>query len=107
MCIYIYIYFQDRTARIWSLPGLVPEAALKGHKRGIWSVEFSPVDQCIMTASGDKTIKIWAIEKIKKDEPWKVVCLKTFEGHMSSVLRASYITRGTQFVSCGNEANAD
>lgn len=66
---------------------------LRGHKRGIWSVEFSPVDQCVITASGDKTIKIWAISDGS--------CLKTFEGHTSSVFRASFLTRGTQFVSCG------
>lgn len=69
---------------------------LKGHKRGIWSVEFSPVDQCVITASGDKTIKIWAISDGS--------CLKTFEGHTSSVIRASFLTRGTQFASCGNLA---
>lgn len=66
---------------------------LKGHKRGIWSVEFSPVDQCVMTSSGDKTIKIWAISDGS--------CLRTFEGHNSSVLRAAFLTRGTQLISCG------
>lgn len=70
-------------------------AKLKGHKRGIWSVEFSPVDRCVLTASGDKTIKMWTLDGS---------CLKTFEGHTSSVLRASFITRGTQFVSSGMQA---
>lgn len=55
------------------------------------------MDQCVITASGDKTIKIWAISDGS--------CLKTFEGHTSSVLRASFLSRGTQFVSCGNEPN--
>lgn len=87
---------QDRTACVWRLPDLVSVVVLKGHKRGVWSVEFSPVDQCVMTASGDKTIKIWAISDGS--------CLKTFEGHTSSVLRASFLTRGTQVVSCGNGA---
>lgn len=89
---------QDRTACIWRLPDLVSVVVLKGHKRGIWSVEFSPVEQCVITASGDKTIKIWSISDGS--------CLKTFEGHTSSVLRASFLTRGTQFVSCGNVANS-
>lgn len=66
---------------------------LRGHKKGIWSVEFSPVDQCVITSSGDKTIKIWAISDGS--------CLKTFEGHTSSVLRASFVTCGAQFVSSG------
>lgn len=68
---------------------------LKGHTRGIWSVEFSPVDQCVITASGDKTIKIWAISDGS--------CLKTFQGHTSSVLKTSFISRGMQFVSTGNK----
>lgn len=55
-------------------------------------MEFSPVDKCVLTASGDKTIKMWTLDGS---------CLKTFEGHTSSVLRASFVTRGTQFVSTG------
>ena len=87
---------QDRTTCVWRLPDLVSVVVLKGHKRGIWFVEFSPVDQCVITTSGDKTIKIWAITDGS--------CLKTFEGHTSSVFRASFISRGTQFVSSGNVA---
>jgi len=34
-------------------------------------VEFSPVDQCIATTSGDKTIKLWSLGDYS--------CLKTFE----------------------------
>lgn len=36
---------QDRTVRLWALPGLAAGATLRGHKRGVWAVEFSPVDQ--------------------------------------------------------------
>ncbi|OMO84994.1 hypothetical protein CCACVL1_10485 [Corchorus capsularis] len=91
---------QDRTACVLRLEtkdrtavNLVEVVRFVGHKRGIWSVEFSPVHKCVITASGDKTVKIWAIDDGS--------CLQTFEGHTSSVLRVSYLTRGTQFVSCG------
>lgn len=36
---------QDRTIRLWTLPGLVAGLTLRGHKRGVWAVAFSPVDQ--------------------------------------------------------------
>lgn len=60
-------------------------------------MEFFLVDQCVMATSGDISIKIWAVSDGS--------CLKTFEGHTSSVLRASFLSRGTQFVSCGKSAN--
>ncbi len=71
---------------------------LKGHKRGIWSVEFSPVERCVITSSGDRTVRIWHVPDGS--------CLKTFEGHTSSVLRASFLSRGTRFVSSGNQKSA-
>ena len=36
---------QDRTVKVWNLPHLTPGMTLRGHKRGVWSVVFSPVDQ--------------------------------------------------------------
>jgi U3 small nucleolar RNA-associated protein 13 len=36
---------QDRTIKLWTLPTLVAGLTLRGHKRGVWAVAFSPVDQ--------------------------------------------------------------
>lgn len=36
---------QDRTVKLWKLPDLVLVQTLRGHKRGVWDVAFSPVDQ--------------------------------------------------------------
>lgn len=60
-------------------------------------MEFSPVDQAVLTASGDMKIKIWSLTDGS--------CLKTFEGHTASVLKCSFITRGTQLISAGMERN--
>jgi len=68
---------------------------LRGHKRGIWCAEFSPVDRCIATGSVDSTIKLWALSNY--------TCVKTFEGHSNSVLRLAFINRGMQLVSAGSE----
>lgn len=65
---------QDRTAKLFSIAYTAktkstPATAslnllgtFKGHKRGVWSVKFSPVDQCIATASGDRTVKLWSLQ---------------------------------------------
>ena len=75
------------------MPNLTPVCVLRGHKRGVWSIAFSPVDQAIASASGDKTIKLWNI----KDGS----CLRTFEGHVASVLKVAFLSAGTQLLSAG------
>lgn len=74
--------------QIWRLPDLVLVTTLRGHKRGVWAAQFSPVDQAVATASGDKTLRLWALAD--------GTCLKTFEGHTASVLRLSFLSAGTQ-----------
>ena len=63
-----------------------------GIKRGIWSVEFH---RSINTASrsGDRTVKLWSISDF--------TCVKTFEGHMASVLRIRFMSNGMQMMSSG------
>ena len=78
--------------QVWQLPDLVQTLTLKGHRRGVWSAAFSPVDQVVLTGSGDASVRLWALTDGS--------CLKTFEGHSASVLRASFITHGTQVGAC-------
>lgn len=49
---------------------------------------FSPVDQVVVTSSADCTIKLWSVANL--------TCLKTFEGHESSVLRAEFVSKVSQ-----------
>ena len=51
----------------------------------------SPLSQCVLTASADTTLKLWAVNDCS--------CIKTFEGHTMSVLKAVFITRGMQIAS--------
>ena len=50
-----------------------------------------PLSQCVLTASADTTLKLWAVSDCS--------CIKTFEGHTMSVLKAVFITRGMQIAS--------
>lgn len=87
---------QDKRVKIWNSSTGEPIAELKGHKRGITSIAFTPGDSTIMaTSSGDKTIKLWSLSDF--------TCAKTFEGHTNSVLQTLFITNGTQILSSGSD----
>lgn len=51
---------QDKTAKVWRMPNLTPVATLRGHRRGVWSVEFSPVDQ--VWNSVGKCGNVWGVQ---------------------------------------------
>ncbi|KXN88826.1 putative U3 small nucleolar RNA-associated protein 13 [Leucoagaricus sp. SymC.cos] len=98
---------QDRTAKIYEIiytPSSQISAArgelklvgtCKGHKRGVWTVKFSPTDRLVATGSGDKTVKLWNLDDFS--------CIKTFEGHTNSVLRVDFLTMGLQLVTSASD----
>ena len=89
---------QDRTVKIWSTEEGEVQGVLRGHRRGVWSVQFAPRDVpvisgdadsvngnrgLILTGSGDKTVKIWSLIDYS--------CLRTLEGHTNSVLKVLWM----------------
>lgn len=68
---------------------------LRGHKRGVWSIQFSPVDQVLASASGDATVRVWSLADHS--------CIRSFEGHTNSVLKLAFVTRGMQLLSSGSD----
>lgn len=106
---------QDKSAKLWSLPNFKQLAVFRGHRKGklsileiifniffhfilgIWFVKFSPVDEILATCSADTTIKLWSIANEN--------CLKTFQGHMSSVLKLNFIDDGMQFMTSSSDGN--
>ena len=78
-------------SQLWSAVDLTLLGVLRGHKRGIWCIHFSPVDQCVATGSADGTVKLWALADFS--------CVRTFEGHDASVLKVVFLNRGMQLFS--------
>ena len=84
---------QDRTAKIWRLPHLLPVATLRGHRRGVWDARFSPAARLVATASGDATVRLWSLPDGN--------CLRSLEGHGASVLRCVFFGGGSGIASVG------
>ena len=93
---------QDRTAKIWDAEHGETIGVLRGHKRGVWSVKFSPKDVPIiagstggsgtnrgfvLTGSGDRSVKVWSLSDYS--------CLLTLEGHTNSVLKVVWLNSNT------------
>ena len=90
---------QDRIVKIWSTEEGETQGVLRAHKRGVWSVVFAPKDTApihgndgnsasssrglVLTASGDKTLKIWSLNDYS--------CIRTLEGHTNSVLKVLWL----------------
>lgn len=109
---------QDKTVKIWSVEEGEVQGILRGHKRGVWSVQFSPAHMptiqtedgaasskgLILTGSGDKTAKLWSLADY--------TCIRTFEGHSNSVLKVCWLNvpsgqeknkRPVQFATAGGD----
>ncbi|GFQ73273.1 transducin beta-like protein 3 [Trichonephila clavata] len=93
-CLFVY---GIRRIVIWDSTELSLLGTLRGHKRGVWCVKFSPVDLAVVTSSGDGTIRIWSLLDFSS--------LKVFEGHEASVLQVIFATRGTQLISSAADGN--
>ena len=84
---------QDKLAKLWSIDlGLV--TVLRGHSRGVCCARFSPVDRLVATGSADATIRLWALGEGGGS------CVKTLEGHDTSVLRLDWVGGGQMVTSC-------
>ena len=68
---------------------------LKGHTDYVWSASFCPDGRRIVSASGDKTIRIWDAATGE--------CLRTLEGHADVVRSASFSPDGSRIVSASDD----
>jgi U3 small nucleolar RNA-associated protein 13 len=109
---------QDKTIKIWDVEAGEVQGILKGHRRGVWSVQFAPANTpvlqgeqgtvsgkgAVLTGSVDKTIKLWSLADY--------TCIRTFEGHSNSVLKVVWLNiaddeastkKRVQFASAGGD----
>ncbi|KAG0061833.1 hypothetical protein BGZ90_003360 [Linnemannia elongata] len=78
---------KDRTVKIWKISSGQLLKTLRGHRAAVNAVQFSPESaapspfrgnpRLVVSASGDKTIKVWSFETGE--------CLRTLEGHARGI----------------------
>ncbi|EFH58038.1 hypothetical protein ARALYDRAFT_483227 [Arabidopsis lyrata subsp. lyrata] len=72
--------------KLWEMPQVTNTiAVLKDHKERATDVVFSPVDDCLATASADRTAKLWKTDG---------TLLQTFEGHLDRLARVAFHPSG-------------
>jgi U3 small nucleolar RNA-associated protein 13 len=82
----------DRSIKLWN-KRLQEMMVLKGHKRGVWDIEFCKYDALLASVSGDMTAKLWSLHD--------GTCVRTYEGHQNSVLKVRFIA--DQLATAGGE----
>ena len=73
-------------------------ALLRGHSGPVWSAAFSPDGRCAVTASADRTARIWEAATGK--------LLATLSGHLGWVRSASFSPDGLRVVTAGEDGTA-
>ena len=66
-----------------------------GHKSGVLSAAFDASGAHIVSASDDKTVKLWSVAS--------GACVQTFSGHQGRVLSAAFDASGAYIVSASHD----
>jgi len=78
--------------KFWSMESFQCSKTIKAHEHNISAIKFMPSGDQIVSASWDKTIKVWEVAT--------GYLLKTFDGHDGWIMNIDVNAEGTRMVSC-------
>lgn len=84
----------DGMVQLWTLDGTV-SLTLKGHTAPVWNVTFSPDSRLLVSASGDRTLKLWRTADGS--------LVRTLKGYDAAVWQAVFSPDGQQIVSASTD----
>ncbi|WOB43987.1 hypothetical protein HNI00_13140 [Thermoleptolyngbya oregonensis NK1-22] len=80
----------DGMVQLWTLDGS-EGLTLKGHTAPVWNVSFSPDSRLLVSASGDRTLKLWRVADGS--------LVRTLTGYDAATWQAAFSPNGQQIVS--------
>jgi WD40 repeat protein len=88
----------DYSIRVWDVSSGRELTCMRGHKRVVESVAFSPMGDSVVSGSWDETIRIWNVSNGRE-----LACLR---GHKSEVRTVSFSRDGKRIVSGSDNGTA-
>jgi WD40 repeat protein len=89
----VFVWEVDWDAKTYKNP---PVHKLKGHKRYVYKVAFSPDGRHLASGSWDATIKIWDVKTGKE--------LRTLRGHAGTIYGLAFSPDGRSLAACSGSA---
>ena len=94
---------QDKTVKLWKIQyktegskaiktaiSFVLQGTLQGHRRGVWDVAFSSVEQVVASCSSDGSIRIWNLATHQ--------CIESYDVSENSLLRCRFVNNALQII---------
>ncbi len=94
---------QDNTIRLWDAEGGQLLKSFRGHDGAVRTVAFAQSDQVILSGSHDNSIRKWNISEY---EEIRVLQGQVLEGHVDSILSASFSPDGERIVTASRDRTA-
>ena len=63
----------DHTIKLWDAPKYGVKGTIKGHEKGVWALEYDEAGKRLISASPDKTSKVWDVKSGK--------CVQSLNAH--------------------------
>ena len=69
-------------------------ASLKAHTKGVWTCDFHPTKNELVSGGNDNTVILWDVSSAKP--------IKTLSGHSNAIYDVQFSEDGKLFGSCSN-----